>query len=109
VGGATYFRVAATNAGGESMPSEVLAARAGISGKILIVNGFDRLRRQQNPLQHGPTTYVPPFVPNSADVRRVRPLFSNSGDYATRRRGDQALGSAFAFDTTSNEAPSPGR
>jgi N-acetylmuramoyl-L-alanine amidase len=42
-----YFRVAAKNAGGESLPSETLAARvsADTSSRILLVSGFDRLDR----------------------------------------------------------------
>jgi N-acetylmuramoyl-L-alanine amidase len=40
-----YFRVTATNAGGESFPTETLAASCYVNGPnpILIVNGFDRL------------------------------------------------------------------
>jgi hypothetical protein len=42
-----YFRVTATNDGGESFPTETLAARVTASGAapLLIVNGFDRLDR----------------------------------------------------------------
>ncbi|HEC86107.1 MAG TPA: hypothetical protein ENI48_12855, partial [Thioploca sp.] len=46
-----YFRVAATNVGGESFPTETLAVRVrGDSGKapLLIVNGFDRIDRRAN-------------------------------------------------------------
>jgi len=45
-----YFRIAATNAGGESFPSSVVAAKTPNSGTdipILIVDGFDRLQRSQ--------------------------------------------------------------
>jgi N-acetylmuramoyl-L-alanine amidase len=44
-GDVVYFRVAAMNAGGESFPTEVLAARVRSGGRprILVVNGFDRL------------------------------------------------------------------
>ncbi|MCB2153405.1 N-acetylmuramoyl-L-alanine amidase [bacterium] len=41
VNSATYFRVVATNAGGESFPTETLAASDG-GASVLIVNGFDR-------------------------------------------------------------------
>ena len=53
VGRTQYFRVAATNAGGQSPPSETVAVRRPASGTatVLIVNGFDRLRRFQNPTQ----------------------------------------------------------
>ena len=40
-----YIRVGATNAGGESFPTETLGARVGDSAGVLIVNGFDRLNR----------------------------------------------------------------
>jgi len=42
-----YFRISATNAGGESFPTETLAVRYKASGSnpILIVSGFDRLDR----------------------------------------------------------------
>ncbi|MCS7061587.1 MAG: N-acetylmuramoyl-L-alanine amidase [Anaerolineae bacterium] len=38
-----YVRVTAVNAGGESFPTPVLAARVGSSARILIVHGFDSL------------------------------------------------------------------
>ncbi len=38
-----FVRVTATNAGGESLPTEVLGARVGNHPTLLIVNGFDRL------------------------------------------------------------------
>jgi len=49
----TYFRVAAYNAGGESMPSPTVAVRHPGSGPAgyLIVNGFDRVGRSQDPAQ----------------------------------------------------------
>jgi len=40
-----YFRVAAMNAGGESMPSEVVGCRTPLTSdapRVLFVNGFDR-------------------------------------------------------------------
>ncbi len=40
-----FVRVTAVNDGGESFPSETLAARVGRPAEILIVNGFDRLNR----------------------------------------------------------------
>ncbi len=53
VGEIRYFRIAATNAGGESMPSAVLAVRRPTEGnaRIMIVNDFDQMRRQQDPRQ----------------------------------------------------------
>ncbi len=46
-----YFRVAATNVGGESFPTSVVAVRTPPAGEtatpFLIVDGFDRLQRSQ--------------------------------------------------------------
>ncbi len=45
-----YFRISASNDGGESFPSSVVAARTPASGSsvpILIVDGFDRMQRSQ--------------------------------------------------------------
>ncbi len=90
--GAYYFKVVAVNQGGESVGSEVVAAmpNAGPKG-ILIVNGFDRLTRQQNPVQAG------------AD--RVRPRQSNSFDYSVQvAEAIEANAPGLVVDTTSNEA-----
>lgn len=45
-----YFRVAATNSGGESFPSSVVACKIGATGygRYLIVDGFDRLDASLN-------------------------------------------------------------
>jgi hypothetical protein len=45
-----FVRVTATNAGGESLPTETLAVRhiAGQKPRVLVVNGFDRLDRGLN-------------------------------------------------------------
>lgn len=57
-----YFQVTATNAGGESFPTETLACKLPIDGttpKLLIVNGFDKLdvtQRVQTPYS-GSTLY----------------------------------------------------
>lgn len=50
-----YYRVTATNAGGESFPSETLAVRVPHFGSppVLIVNGFDRLDATANLVQSG--------------------------------------------------------
>jgi Fibronectin type III domain len=55
-GDVIYFRVSATNAGGESFPTETLAVRVRSSGTppILIVNGFDRLDRDMNIFEDDP-------------------------------------------------------
>lgn len=52
-----FFRVAATNAGGESLPTETLAVRVHGTANppVLIVNGFDRLDRTMNPTETAST------------------------------------------------------
>ena len=59
-----YFRVAATNAGGESLPSATVGCRraaSALSTRILFVNGFTRFDRTLN-LRQTPTAqqYRPP-------------------------------------------------
>ncbi len=57
-----YYRITATNSGGQSMPSEVMAVRRPTSGtaEVLVVCGFDRLERYQNWVQEFtfPTAYA---------------------------------------------------
>jgi hypothetical protein len=100
-----YFRVAATNAGGESMPSETLAVRRPASGTatVLIVNGFDRLRRQQNPIQ----TFTQP--PNYAGLSIERQLWreSNAFDYVIEH-GAAIAAAGLGFSSCSNEAVGSG-
>ena len=90
--GAYYFKVVAVNDGGESAASEVVAALPNTGPKsILIVNGFDRLSRQQNPVQSG--------------AERVRPRQSNSFDYAVQvTEAIEANSADLVVDTASNEA-----
>ncbi|QDS98250.1 golvesin C-terminal-like domain-containing protein [Adhaeretor mobilis] len=89
--GAYYFKVAAVNAGGEALSSEVVAVLPnGTDKNILIVNGFDRLEKSQNPVQAG------------AD--RVRPRQSNSYDYAAQvGAAIEANTEGLVVDTASNE------
>ena len=98
-----FFRVSATNAGGESMPSEVVAARrtTGTQSSVLIVNGFDRLARTQNPTQTAPLTTGGAI----ATFERVRPRFSNSFDYVVQAaKALEAFAYPLGVDSTSNEA-----
>ncbi|UCG17214.1 MAG: lamin tail domain-containing protein [Phycisphaerales bacterium] len=92
----TYFRVAAYNSGGESMPSETLAIRH--SGDevstFLIVNGFDANHRWQDLRQDIPYYGV-----------QDRPIWRhvNAFDYVVQHA--EALAAAGAtFDSCSNEA-----
>ncbi|TWT48836.1 AmiA-like protein [Botrimarina hoheduenensis] len=93
-----YFKIVANNAGGQSVGSEVVAAKPSAdTAKILIVNGFDRLERSLVPKESftGSATLT-------AD--RVRPRFANSMDYAVQI-GDAlaAAGARAAVSTASNE------
>ena len=93
--GVHYFRVVAENGGGQSAPSEVVAALpTGNSTRVLVVNGFDRIDRPLNPRQ--------PYF--SGIVDRVRPRQSNSFDYAVQvAEAIEHHDGGIAIDTTSNE------
>ncbi len=100
-----YFRVAATNAGGESMPSEVLAVRRPVGGSasVLIVNGYDRLRRQTNPIE---TFDHPPAYAGLSIERQVWPR-ANAFNY-TVQHAEALAANDVGFVTTSNEAVASG-
>ncbi len=91
----TYFRIAAYNAGGESLPSITIGARARLNGpaKYLIVNGFDRVSRSQNPRQ----------VLGGLGTQR-RPILRhvNSFDYVVQH-GDALAEAGVDFDSCQNE------
>ena len=93
-----FFRVAATNAGGESMPSETAGVRVSPSGKgyYLVVNGFDRCDRQLCPT---------PYFANNIDgyVTLVRPLQINSFDYVIQHGFSIAAAGRY-FDSCSHSA-----
>ena len=93
-----YFKVVAVNDGGESPASEVIGALPGGGAKqVLIVNGFDRLGRTLNPKQ--------PFGTPPNTIERVRPLESNSRDYAVQvASAIHAAEPGVHVDSTSNEA-----
>jgi hypothetical protein len=101
VGETRYFRVAATNAGGESTPSEVLAVRRPATGvaDILIVNGNDRLRRQINATQ---TFSHPPAYAGDTIERQTWPR-ANSFDYVVQHAEALAV-NGYGFSSCSNEA-----
>ncbi|MEO6183713.1 MAG: immunoglobulin domain-containing protein, partial [Verrucomicrobiota bacterium] len=100
-----YFRVTASNAGGESMPSEVVGCRApsvSAAPRVLVVNGFDRFDRTLN-LRHNVTgqSWDPPG--NSGSIERVFPRWNNAFDYVVQHgKSIAALGRA--FDSCQNEA-----
>jgi len=100
-----YYRVAATNAGGESMPSEVVAVRvvpvplSEDMPDVLIVNGFDRLRRQINPIQ----VFDHPPAYAGDQIERQIWRRSNSFDYVVQH-AEALAANGFGFDSCSNEA-----
>lgn len=100
----TYFRLVSTNAGGFSVPSVVVGTKRNPAGaaQILVVNGFDRLQRTQDPKQTAPIS----GPGTSSTFDRVRPRYSNSFDYVVQ--AGQAIG-AFSnpdigFDSAQNES-----
>lgn len=100
-----YFRIAATNAGGESMPTEVLAVRRPASGTAtnLIVNAYDTFRRQINTTQ----TFTHPPAYNGQTIERQHFRESNAFDYVIEHANAlAALGEGFAC--SSHEAVGSG-
>ena len=105
-GNAYYFRVAATNAGGESPMSYAVGARkngaggGGGTNRILVVNGFDRFDRGGN--VRGPYAFT-----GDGLTDRVRPLLNNSFDYVTAAgeaiEAYTAGGVSLGFDSVQNE------
>jgi hypothetical protein len=95
-----YLRVAAFNAGGESMPSATIAVRRPTTGNasILLVDGFDRVSRQQNYIQ-----MLPAGPMQRPIARRV-----NSFDYVVQH-GRSITAAGRTFDSCTNEAVTSGR
>jgi hypothetical protein len=91
-----YFKVAAVNAGGESVGSEAVAALpSGGVQQVLIVNGFDRLDRTLDPKQAG----------LNPAVDRVRPRQSNSRDYVVQvASAIHSAAPGMHVESTGNEA-----
>lgn len=92
-----YFRVTATNSGGESFPTETLAVRVRSSGSapVLIVNGFDRIDRFANIIEDDPY--------DAKDLHRGYLWLMNTYDYViAHAKAIDAYG--LDFDACSNEA-----
>jgi hypothetical protein len=97
-GGLYFFRVSATNAGGESLPSETLAVRVRTEvgrPEVLLVNGFDRLDGGLN-LSEGD-----PF--GTGQVQRGYLDRMNSFNYSIAH-ARALVAAGVAFDSSSNEA-----
>jgi len=91
-----YLRVAASNAGGESLPSETVVVRTTEKGRseVLIVNGFDRLDAGMN-------------LPGESGERRGILAKMNTFDYCIQH-ADAIASTGRHFDCASNEAVEAG-
>src|SRR5262249_40898763 len=100
-----YFKVVAVNAGGESTGSEVVAAPpSGGQKQVLIVNGFDRLDRNQDfaypYTQSGYSNPDPDGITN-----RMWPTYNNSHNYVIQTEtAVQSAAPGLHVDSASNEA-----
>lgn len=110
---AHFFRVAANNAGGESLPSAVVGCRRAANPALrraLVVNAFDRFDRTLN-LRQTPTprNYRPPgHDRNTGTMERVLPARVNAFDYVVPH--GQALHAAgVPFDSCQNELVATGQ
>lgn len=101
VGEIRYFRVAATNAGGESMPTEVLAVRRPDTGiaDVIVVSGFDRLDRLLNPIQ----SFSQPAAYSGLSIERQQWRRSNAFNYIIEH-AEALAANNIGFASTSNEA-----
>lgn len=97
-GDVRYVRVAALNAGGESLPSEVVGARVAGSGHapVLVVGGFDRLDAAMMPVEDLSSYGMAP-------AQRMRIDQMNDGSYAARH-GAAIAGAGFSFDGATDDA-----
>nr|HID12648.1 hypothetical protein [Anaerolineae bacterium] len=86
-----FVRVSATNDGGESFPTETLAAREGDAAGVLLVSGFDRLNNAM---------LVPDYDPVEGYNMRMFLDQMNSYDYVIQH----AEVISYPFDSASNEA-----
>jgi hypothetical protein len=108
-----YFRVAATNAGGESFPSATVGCRRAanaLSTRILFVNGFTRFDRtldlRQTP---APRQYKPPgHNANSGTMDRVLPRSVNAFDYVVAHGKAISAAGLMAFDSCQLQAVTNG-
>ncbi|MBN1476041.1 fibronectin type III domain-containing protein [Candidatus Sumerlaeota bacterium] len=104
-----YFRVAATNAGGESMPSEVVGVGTSPTGhaNVLVVNGFDRFDRTLDPQDYAATN-IGGTSGGGGFLDRIRPREMNSFDYVAQH-GEAIAAAGRAFDSCANEAVTAGQ
>lgn len=100
-----YFRIAAANAGGESLPSEVVGCRTPATTgapRALVVNAFDRFDRTTNlRMNVAARNYGAPD--GSGAIERVWPRRVNAFDYVVPH-GKAISAYGLAFDSCQNEA-----
>ncbi len=100
-----YFRITAANAGGESLPSEVVGCRTPATAeapRVLVVNAFDRFDRTTNlRMNVGVENYGAPD--GSGAIERVWPRRVNAFDYIVAH-GKAISAYGMAFDSCQNEA-----
>lgn len=88
-----YFRVIATNSGGQSFPTETLVASGGGGSQVLVVNGFDRNETSLVPMQ---------TITNAGTVRRHDPRNFQAFNYAVEH-GEALKGRGLRISSSSNE------
>jgi N-acetylmuramoyl-L-alanine amidase len=92
-----YFRVTATNAGGESFPTATLAVQSAAAPdqRVLIVQGYDRLDRFQNVIEGSGATRI-----QRGDIRDL-----NTFNYAIQHAAAiTGFGSDISVDSTTAQA-----
>ncbi len=108
-----YFRVASTNAGGESLPSATVGGRKAskpLATRVLFVNGFTRFDRTLD-LRQTPTAqqYKPPgHNGNSGTMDRVLPRSVNAFDYVVAHGKAIAAAGLMGFDSCQLQAVTNG-
>ncbi len=108
-----YFRIAATNAGGESFPSETVGCRRAsnpMSTRILFVNGFNRFDRT-TALRQTPSVrnyHAPGFNGNAGTMDRVLPRSINAFDYVVPHGKAIAASGQMGFDSCAMQSVTNG-
>jgi N-acetylmuramoyl-L-alanine amidase len=100
---AKFFRVTATNAGGESFPSAVVGVKAPVTGKplVLVVNGYDRLEAAIGKTEA--------FAAKHALGSVLRIFVERMNDGSVARLTGQALeANDVGFDTAESDAVTSG-
>lgn len=102
-GAPRFFRVTATNAGGESFPSVTVGARAPVAGQplVLVVNGYDRMESAIGQRETFASQY------SLGTVTRILLARMNDGSYA-RVWGDALAANGVGFDSADLDAVSSG-